>query len=404
MAGRAHPIRVVSAIIVAAALVLAIANVGRRVVGGEEDHAQDAAFYALPARIPIAAPGTIIRAEVLAGAPLGARAWRVIYHSRDLAGRDIPVSAVVVTPAGVPPKGGRTIVSWAHPTTGSAARCGPSRSADPFLLIEGLHELLAAGYAIAATDYPGMGVTGASSYLLGVPEANSVLDAARAARRILGSMAGSKLLLWGHSQGGQAALFAAERAAAYAPELTLKGVAVAAPAADLGQLMTDDIVNVSGVTIASYAIDAYADAYDGRYSRAAIEGILTPAGAAATPRMAALCLLSQNKAIHAIADPLVGGYVRSDPATTEPWQTMLAENSAATKLPVPVYVGQGLADELVMPSATTSYVAALCRSGTDVAFHTFRGVDHGLAAYAAVPSLLPWLREVDSGRKPTSTC
>ena len=404
MARRPHPVRVVAAVIVAAALVLAIANVTRRIVGGEADHAQDAAFYALPAHIPTAAPGTIIRAEVLAGAPLGARAWRVIYHSRDQAGNDIPVSGVVVTPAGVPPKGGRTIVSWAHPTTGSAANCGPSRSADPFLLIEGLHELLAAGYAIAATDYPGMGAAGASSYLLGIPEANSVLDAARAARHLLGATAGSNLLLWGHSQGGQAALFAAQRAAAYAPELKLKGVAVAAPAADLGQLMTDDIINVSGVTIASYAFGAYGPAYQDQYSLDAIDGILTPAGAAATPRMAALCLLSQNKQIHAIADPLIGGYVRSDPATTEPWQTMLAENSAATKLPVPVYVGQGLADKLVIPSATKAYVAALCASGTDVDFHTFRGINHGLAAYASVPSLLPWLGEVDAGRKPVSTC
>ena len=404
MARRTHPIRVVSAVIVAAALVLAGANIARRVIGGDEDHAKDAAFYALPSPIPTAAPGVIIRAEVLAGAPLGARAWRVIYHSRDSAGSDIPVSAVVITPAGVPPKGGRTIVSWAHPTTGSIARCGPSRSADPFFSIEGLHELLGAGYAIAATDYPGMGVEGTSSYLLGVPEANSVLDAARAARHILGSTASAKLLLWGHSQGGQAALFAAQRASEYAPELTLEGVAVAAPAADLRQLMTDDIVNVSGVTIASYAFGSYGAAYGDRYSQAAIDGILTPAGAAATPRMADLCLLSQNKAIHAIADPLVGGYVRSDPATTEPWKTMLAENSAATKLPVPVYVGQGLADKLVIPSSTEGYVAALCASGTDVAFHTFRGINHGLAAYASVPSLIPWLERVNSGKDPVSTC
>jgi pimeloyl-ACP methyl ester carboxylesterase len=135
----------------------------------------------------------------------------VIYHSRDLAGDDVPVSGVVIVPDGPAPEGGRTILSWAHPTTGAAAKCAPSRGLDPFQFIEGLHELLAEGYAIAATDYPGLGVIGESSYLLGVPESNSVLDIARAARQIEGAEAGTKLVLWGHSQGGQAVLFAAQR-------------------------------------------------------------------------------------------------------------------------------------------------------------------------------------------------
>jgi alpha-beta hydrolase superfamily lysophospholipase len=104
------------------------------------------------------------------------------------------------------------------------------------LLIEGLHELLNAGYVIAATDYPGMGADGPPSYLIGVSEANSVLDAARAARARPDAHANNRLVLCGHSQGGQAALFAAQGQAAYAPDLDLRGVAVAAPAMELGEL------------------------------------------------------------------------------------------------------------------------------------------------------------------------
>jgi pimeloyl-ACP methyl ester carboxylesterase len=392
-------------VILAVLATLVILNVSRRADDGAIERRTDAAFYTLPTRLPAAAPGQIIRRERMAGAPLGATAWRVIYHSRDQAGRDIPVSGIVVVPDTLVPKGGRTIVSWAHPTTGSAPQCAPSRENDPFFAIEGLHELLASGYVIAATDYPGMGVAGPSSYLLGVPESNSVLDAARAARNIVTARAGHRLVLWGHSQGGQAALIAAERAAVYAPELKLEGVAVAAPAADLNALMTDDIVNVSGVTIASYAVPAYEAAYADTYSQAQIDAILTPAGAAATPKMAALCLLSQNKQIHAIAEPLIGGYVTSDPATTEPWQTMLRQNSAGgSPIDVPVYVGQGLADKLVIPSATRQYVHLLCSQGADVAFHQFGGITHALAAYASIPSLIPWLAEVDRGARPASTC
>ncbi len=164
--------------------------------------------------------------------------------------------------------------------------------------------------------------------------------------------------------GGQAALFAAERATSYAPDLTLLGVAVAAPAADLNRLMTDDIEKISGVTIASYALVAYEPQYRDRYPPGSITAILTPGGAAVTPKLAALCLLSQSTQIHAIATPLIGRYVTANPAVTEPWKTLLEENSAGhAPITVPVFVGQGLGDKLVAPSATRSYVNELCASG-----------------------------------------
>jgi pimeloyl-ACP methyl ester carboxylesterase len=377
----------------------------RRYIDGEGDLQTDPAFYRLSSPVPSGDPGDIIRIEAIASAPLGSTAWRVIYHSRDLQGDDVPVSGVVIVPDLAAPAEGRTVVAWGHPTTGAAAECAPSLGLDPFQYIEGLHELLAQGYAIVATDYPGLGVKAPSSYLLGVPESNSVLDAVRAAQHIDGADAGDRVVLWGHSQGGQAVLFAAERAADYAPELHVLGVAVAAPAADLGELMSDDIVNVSGVTIASYAIPAYEAAYQDRFPDGQIAAILTPAGTTATPQMAAMCLLSQNSEIHAIADPLIGGYVTSDPSTTEPWKTMLAENSAGSQpITVPVFVGQGLADELVKPTATEDYVTLLCSQHTDVSFHRYQGVNHGFAAYAALPDMLGWLTAVTSGRAPTSTC
>lgn len=384
---------------------LAAAEFARRYIDGQADLRTDPAFYTLPSPVPAGDPGAIIRIEPIASAPAGSRAWRVIYHSKDLAGEDIPVSGVVIVPDGPPPEGGRAVLSWAHPTTGAAAKCAPSLGLDPFQYIEGLHELLAEGYAITATDYPGMGVEGESSYLLGVPESNSVLDIVRAAHHIDGITLSNRLVLWGHSQGGQAVLFAAERAATYAPELILTGVAVAAPAANLNALMTDDIIDLSGVTIASLAIPAYTVAYADRYSSGDITAILTPAGAKATPDMAELCLLTQTKELHAIADPLVGGYVTSDPATTEPWHTLLTENSAGgTPLTVPVFIGQGEADELVKPSATEDYVTLLCSQKADVTFHRYPGIDHGLAAYAALPDLLLWLPTLETTRTPTTAC
>ena len=407
-AARVRPRRRV--LLIALAVVVLVAGLVaadgvRRYIVGEEELALDPPFYSLPTPSPTGEPGSVVRSEPIESAPAGSRAWRIMYLSEDLAGDSIPVSAVLIVPDEPVPAGGRTIVSWAHPTTGTAARCAPSLGVDPFEYIAGLHELLLAGYAIVATDYPGLGVPGASSYLLGVPESNAVLDAVRAAQAIEGADVGSRVLLWGHSQGGQAALFAAERASTYASELQVIGVAVAAPAADLPALMTDDIVDVSGVTIASFAIPAYEAAYADRYPDGSIAGILTPAGAAATAQMNEFCLLTETDRIHEIAGPLVGGYVRSNPATTEPWQTLLRENSAgAAPITVPVFVAQGEANELVVPSVTEQYVKRLCADGTDVVFHRMPGVDHGLAGYAALPEMLPWLGEVQAGRGPLGNC
>ena len=315
-----------------------------------------------------------------------------------MAGADIPVAGLVIVPDLPAAEEGRTVVSWAHPTTGSAQKCGPSLAMDPFELIEGMANLLAAGYAVVATDYQGMSVAGPSSYLLGVTEGNNVLDAVRAGQNVEGIHLSDNVLLWGHSQGGQAALFAAQQAKAYAPELSVRAVAVAAPAATLTALLSDDIVDISGVTIASYAIPAMMAAYADTYTQEEMGAILTPAGLDAAPKIAELCLITQNKEIHAIAGPLVGGYITSDPATTEPWATILTENSAGgSPLGIPVLVAQGLDDTLVIPTATADYVKALCDSGEKVQFDEFAGATHGTVALTAIPPVLTFFAAAMEG-------
>ncbi len=299
-----------------------------------------------------------------------------------------------MAPDGEPPQGGRPVVSWAHPTTGAAARCAPSVRIDPFDLIEGLDDLLDAGYVVAATDYSGMGVEGPDSYLIGETEGNNVLDAARAARALDGAGAGDELVLWGHSQGGQAALFAAERAESYAPELQLKAVGVAAPATDLVALLKADIGDVSGVTIGAYAFTAYASVYGPSTPGAELDTILTPAAVEAAPTMNELCLLGQNSELHAIGSPLIGGFLSGDPGTVEPWATLLKENtpgSSGAPLPVPLFVAQGDVDELVRPEITADFVDKQRAAGTEVTYETVENTGHGLVADRALPGLLRWL-------------
>ncbi|MCK1666415.1 lipase family protein, partial [Bradyrhizobium sp. 153] len=167
--------------------------------------------------------------------------YRVLYRSTGLNGRPVFVSGVVIVPQGTPALGRRPIVAWAHPTSGIVPRCAPSLAIFLFQQIQGLRSMISRGFVVAATDYPGLGTPGPHPYLVGESEGRAVIDIVRAARSVTRAGDGKDFTVWGHSQGGQAALFAGMIANAYAPELKLLGVAAAAPATDLVKLMSDDI-------------------------------------------------------------------------------------------------------------------------------------------------------------------
>lgn len=400
---RAH----VRAAAVACAAALALAGCSVWDDLEEHERQEDAAksFYVLPDPLVAGAPGEIIRTLPITTAPKGSRAWRVLYHSTDQAGADIAVSGTVVVPDGDPPSGGWPVIAWGHPTTGAVAKCGPSNGFAPLDLIEGMDDLLIDGFAVTATDYPGLGAPGASSYLIGAAEGHSVLDNVRAARAIDEVELSADVYFWGHSQGGHAALFAAQEAADYAPELNPVTAAVAAPAADLATLLADDIDDVSGVTIGSYAFTAYQAAYAADYPGLTLDSILTPTAAEAAPKMEQLCLLGQNAELHDIAKPLVGHYLSGDPSTIEPWASLLQQNTpGGAPLGVPLLVVQGEADGLVRPAATKDFADGLCAQGEQVAFRGYKTATHGTIVIQALPDVRAWLKAARSGSTSEPIC
>src|ERR1700761_2667874 len=181
-------------------------------------HAQDAFYQATASEIENGAPGSIIREEPMRATPPGGIAHRVLYRSTSPEGKKIAVSGVIITPPGEPPQGGWPVVAWAHPTTGIVPRCAPSLAIFVYQQIAGSRPLTEKGYAIAATDYPGLGTPGPHPYLVGVSEARAVIDSVRAAATFPG-VNGRRYAVWGHSQGGQAALFTGMISEGYAPEL-----------------------------------------------------------------------------------------------------------------------------------------------------------------------------------------
>ena len=167
--------------------------------------------------------------------------WLVLYRSQDAHGHAVATSGIIALPKTGPPASGFPMISWAHGTTGVADGCAPSRDqpasqAHPMNVY--VHTLLNAflreGWAVVMTDYDGLGTTDRRHpYLLGASEAASVLDIVRTARHLFGTRVSSRFAIVGHSQGGQAALFAASQAPADG-DFDLVGVAAIAPANHVG--------------------------------------------------------------------------------------------------------------------------------------------------------------------------
>jgi hypothetical protein len=167
-----------------------------------------------------------------------ATAVKIKYRSTSgVDGAPSEVSGVVVVPPGVPPKGGWPIVSFGHSVLGVNNKCAPTLAEGLGGYASSMGLFLARGWIVALSDYDGLGVEGYThSVVDGATLGNNVIDAARAARRVLPSSSTS-WAAFGIGEGGLAAWAAAERAGIYDAGMNLVGSVAIAPYADLSDLV-----------------------------------------------------------------------------------------------------------------------------------------------------------------------
>jgi len=356
----------------------------------------------LLAHAPIS-PGTLLQQEQIPGAPVGATAYRVLYRSTGMSGEAIAVSGIVVIPDGPVPPGGRPIVAWAHPTTGLVPRCAPSEAIFHFQQIQGLRDMLEHGFIVAATDYPGLGTDGPHPYLVGISEARTVLDSVRAARALPAAQAGVRFAVWGHSQGGQAALFTGMIAAQYAPELLLVGVAAAAPATDLAALMQADLTTPAGKNLTAMTLWAWSRIYG-----APLSNVVTPAAVPVIDALAEECIESVYDLYRRkhTAQPLDTSFLTvGNLAATQPWARLAALNTPGTLPPsIPVFIAQGSKDPIVPPRITQAYVQRLCTAGSRVTLVDLPGVGHAFAAMWSARDAVAWMADQFAGLPAPNDC
>ncbi len=324
------------------------------------------------------------------------KGYRVRYRSISPAGVPIEVTGLAYIPVGTPPAGGWPVLSYAHGTVGLADRCTPSKNfSDIETTLAGTFNGL--GMAVVASDFEGLGTPGRHPYLNGISEGRGVLDIVRAARGIPNAQLSSTFVVWGHSQGGHAALFAGELAATWAPELKLAGVVAGAPPSQL----TNVAQSIENSPFRGYffMVAAGLNAADPTLDMSLA---LTPKALALLPVVDSGCNAEVFRAFS--ADPFDSLVIRKA-LTENPWRKALSENEPGqVKTSAPILIIHGDKDEQIPVDTSATLKKKLCALGDSVERRVYAGQDHGGAAIASLFEVGLWLRLRVQGIPTTNGC
>lgn len=358
-------------------------------------------FYTPPSELSSSA-GTVIRSEpFVEGLPTGTQGWKVLYASTDPQGQPIAVSGLVLASIDAAP-GPRPVLAWSHGTTGVVRACAPSLTDDPLDGIPDMTGPLDRGWVVVLTDYPGLGTPGPHPYLVGQSEGRAVLDSVRAAHN-LGTVLDldDRYAIWGHSQGGHAALFAGQLAPEYLPEYELAGVAALAPATRLQENFAATAGTAAGNLLTIFAIESWTEYYPDIPDDTLTADAREPAG-----RIADVCLNQSSRFRLLIAGQRLPTQILAiDPVTDPTWIRRLDENTPnPTGITSPVFVAQGLADDIVAPDVTITWVTARCSTDAPTVFHTYPDVSHVAVVGPGGTEALSWTIDRFEGTTTPNDC
>jgi pimeloyl-ACP methyl ester carboxylesterase len=328
----------------------------------------------------------VIKYERVAARGVDGTLYLLMYVSEDEQGRHIPVVASVRVPRGPVPAGGFPVIAVAHPTSGIAPVCAFSLVGD--ITNPTYNQMLQGGFEIVTSDMQPAGKP--LPYIVGLVAARNVIDSVRAARRLPVAHASVNYAVWGHSEGGQAALFALQIAASYAPELHLVGVAASAPPAEL-QYIYDHLGSLTHYDPALWLMIelGFHLAYG---SAAPLSQVLTPLG------------LSFQKATEtsqcpgptgALSDPPTELF-KASPFTVRSWKRLMLANDpgqfkAASS--VPLLILHGSADNIVPTHSSQLLAQHLCGIGQDVERWVYPGQGHGNFIPVFEQDMLTWIAD-----------
>ncbi|MFT3857483.1 MAG: lipase family protein [Aquabacterium sp.] len=389
-----------------AALTLAVSSAFAAPVPGPSG----SAFYNAPATIPAGEHGDLIQ-YLPTTLNLGAdtpqhNAWTVMYQSRDVNNKATVSTGTVIVPKNAAPVG---VIMYAMGTHGLGNDCAPSKQ-----MVSGndyeaanVAAALKAGYAVLVSDYVGYTNGATPRYMAGASQGRNTLDMFRAATQIpsVGIDAASKVAIWGYSQGGQTAAFAAELAPTYTPTLNVVGVAHGGTPSDFFAV-SRYLNKANGMAFFLKAMSGLATEYGP--VRMPVTLALNPAGQQMLKEIRTECVFKalfkyQNKDVAEYMnngltlDDLIGGGLNGVP------QVLEEQAVGKTKVNVPMYQFHGKADEFIPLDQAFKVKQAYCAKGTTVSFDAYPS-EHIATLFQAGPAVLSWINDRFAGKQAPNSC
>jgi hypothetical protein len=369
-------------------------------------------FYAVPRNIAHYRDGQIIRSRqikpMLWAVPLPADAWQIEYRTEDQVGKPTAMVTTLLLPQSAwNGKGSRPLISYQTAEDGVAGKCAPSyqiragAQAEPTNATAETSEMFAAvadGWAVTAPDYEGP----RSEFLIAKTEAHGVLDAIRATLAFKQAELSqhTPVGLWGYSGGSFASVVAAEYQKSYAPDLTLRAIALGGLVGSVRASIADFDGTVFGGAIAM-GINGFVRAYPkvniGQYLTAAGNAKVLAAShdciSDAVPRYPALSMKDLEKVPNALGLPSVA--------------RMLQENSplGIKGTPTaPIYDYHAIGDELAPLKPALQLLRRFCRSGAVVQHVQTPVGEHISEVVTGEPGAIRFFTNRFAGKTPVDTC
>lgn len=370
----------------------------------------DLSFYTAPA-LGSGSNGDLLRyrpasIDLGADAP-DAQAWNVLYRSTDALGHANVVSGTVIVPAAAwSGSGARPVLGYAVGTHGLAQGCAPSLQMQRGSDYENANIVAAlnAGYAVLVSDNPGYTTGATPTYLAGAAQGHAVLDLFRAATLLPGANISSsaKAVIWGYSQGGQTAAWAGELKSSYAPGLNLAGIAAGGVPGDFTR--TADYLNAS--TGASFLLEGVVGLATQYPDQIPLATLANANGLAAMQQGKSECVFEAlyDFMNHDISEYTAGNQTLAQLETIPSvQQTLQAQNLGSKKIPVPLYLYHGEADEFIPIDQSVALKRKYCSRFSNVSYGVYPS-EHIATQFQAAPYALGWLSDRVNGKYTFGSC
>ncbi|KAF2851733.1 alpha/beta-hydrolase [Plenodomus tracheiphilus IPT5] len=380
-------------------------------------------FYSTPANASGAQPGDLLRWEDISRdivnknytPPAGMSMSRFLYMTEDINRKPIPASAFVLLPYNKPdPNKPLNTVVWTHGTAGQGRHCAPSNNKDLYYEWQGPFSLAAAGYAVIAPDYAGLGsdIPQGAMYEAGFLHAADVAYGLIAARKAMGDLLSEGWVVVGHSEGGMTAWRTNERLAMPDQEELLKagkflGSVAASPALRPLDLIPESIRRAAGGPIGDAVSVFFLQSLAGLFpDQFKIEDWATDLVLARIPLVNKGCLISGRALFAGLSsEQLFRNTSWLDLPVVVDWQKRY-NGIGPHALAAPMLVVQGVTDPLTYANNTEWDFNQTCKSFPEskATLLLYPETDHNVGAQAPQMDYLHWIKERFDGCEVPKGC